>query len=151
MRTVSYVLRFERAGDGEPTVATGLVTVTSLGTDDVPVETTRVQIPGRASYESEFSVDPDGIRFTEEGVITFYGEAAEHTLGFSTLGHGYLVPPADPDTNLTPGAVMWKVDSSTGFFAGATGVISSNFRVDLDTEQLFDDQLGFIQLPADAS
>ena len=42
---------------------------------------------------------------------------------------------------------MWNVESGTGFFEGATGVISSNFRVNPDTEQLIDDQLGFIQLP----
>jgi hypothetical protein len=46
---------------------------------------------------------------------------------------------------------MWSVDSGTGFFVGATGVVSSNFRVNLDTEQLIDDQLAFIQLPAAAS
>jgi hypothetical protein len=77
------------------------VSVTSLSTGDVPVETTRVALVGQASYESQFSVDPDGIRFTEEGVITFYGEAGDHTLSFSTLGYGYLAkangPGHEPD------------------------------------------------------
>jgi hypothetical protein len=146
MREISYVLRFERAAKDEPTVARGLVTVTSLEAEGLPIETARVGTPGSASYESDYTLDPDGIRFTERGMVTF-GTSSEHTLSFDTLGFGYLLPPADPETNLTPGIVMWKVLAGTGFFAGATGSIASSFRVDLDTERLVDDHVGTIRLP----
>jgi hypothetical protein len=151
VRTVTYALRFERAHKDEPTIATGLVTVTSLSSGEVPVETTRTALSGQASYHSDVTLDSDGTRFTEKGVITFGEAAGAHTLAFSTLGYGYLVKSKEQDTSLTPGAVMWNVDSGTGFFEGASGVISSNFRVNPHTEQLIDDQLGFIQLPEAAS
>jgi hypothetical protein len=148
-RCVSYVLRFERSGKGLPTVAQGLVTVSALGTGGEPVETVRVATGGGASYDSTYTVDPDGIRFTENGTVTF-GRSGADTLAFSTLGSGYLLPPADPETNMTPGIVMWKVDSGTGFFDGATGLIASNFRVNLDTEQLIDDHVATIWRPVAA-
>src|SRR3712207_3457121 len=132
MREVSYVLRFERPAKDAPTVAHGLVTVCSPQDGDAPVETTRVGTGGSVSYTSDYTLDPDGIRFTESGTITF-GETEEHTLTFSTLGDGYLLPPADPKTGMTRGIVMWRIDSGTGFFANATGLIASNFRVNLDT------------------
>lgn len=146
MREISYVLRFERTGKGAPTVAEGLVVVSALGADRAPVDARRVAIGGRATYESEYVLEPDGARFTESGTITF-GATPEHTLTFSTIGVGYLRPPADPQTNLTPGVVMWQIDSGSGFFEGAGGVIASSFRVDLESERLIDDHLATISLP----
>jgi hypothetical protein len=150
MRELSYTLRFTRAHKGAPTRAGGLVTVSSLGGNSAPVETHQVELGGEARYVSEYSVDPDGVRFMEHGTITF-GATPEHTLAFSTIAHGYLRPPADPATNLTPGIVMWQIDSGTGFFAGATGVIASSFRVDLESERLIDDHLATIRLPDEVS
>lgn len=146
MREFSYVLRFKRPRKDAPTVAEGLVTVSALEAGGIPVDTARVGIGGEVAYESEYVLNPDGVRFTESGTVTF-GETGEHTLIFSTLGEGYLRPPADPQTNLTPGIVMWQVKSGTGFFESATGLIASNFRVNLDTEQLIDDHVATIWLP----
>jgi hypothetical protein len=39
------------------------------------------------------------------------------------------------------------VDWGSGFFAGATGLIASNFRVNLKTNALVDDHLATIWLP----
>jgi hypothetical protein len=42
---------------------------------------------------------------------------------------------------------MWKVDSGTGAFAGATGAITTNFLVNIVTQELIDNQLHLIYLP----
>jgi hypothetical protein len=151
VRELSYVLRFERRTKDAPTVARGLVTVTSLDGGAAPVCTERVELGGQAAYKNTVERDPKNPnRFTESGVITF-GTTSEHTLRFSTIGQGTLQPPADPATGMTPGIVMWRIDSGTGFFANASGLIASNFRVDLNSEQLVDDQVAYIRLPDEAA
>jgi hypothetical protein len=146
MRELSYVLRFERGVDAKPAaVATGLVTTTALAARGAPIKTTRRQIAGGVSYESVFVVEVDGVRFTESGIVNFGPDL--HTLAFSTLGFGYLLAPKDPVTKMTPGAVGWTIDSGTGFFEGATGLITSNFRVNQATGQLIDDQVATILIP----
>lgn len=128
MRELSYVLRFERDPDATApaAVASGLVRTSALESQGATIETTRRQLAGRVSYESSYTLREDGVRFTENGTVTVGPDG--DTLAFSTLGFGYLLP-EDPDTNMNPGAVMWTIDSGTGFFAGATGLITSNFRV----------------------
>jgi hypothetical protein len=147
MREVSYVLRFRRPSKDAPTVAQGLVTATSLCHDAATVETQRVGIGGTASYESEYKLDEDGTHFTESGTITFGASGSTDTLSFSTIERGTLLPPADPKTGMTRGIVMWNIDSGTGFFDGASGLIASNFRVNLETEALVDDHVATIWLP----
>jgi hypothetical protein len=49
-------------------------------------------------------------------------------LSFSTVGSGYLTPSAD--SSRKHGSVTWRVDGGEGQFAGATGLITSNFFVD---------------------
>ena len=147
MRELSYVLRFERASGDAPTVAQGVVTVTTIGVGGLPLETTRLGTGGTASYVSKYKLDDDQIHFTEAGTITFGDPASNDTLTFSTIGKGTLLPPADPESGMTRGIVMWNIDSGTGFFAGASGLIASNFRVNEKTEALVDDQLATIWLP----
>lgn len=152
MREISYVLRFERANQSDSTVATGLQTTTIFPGGGTPVETTRQTIPSMSSayYENQFELH--GNSFTETGTITFEEEDVvggdPHTLSFSTIDQGWIFPDqTDPQTGMTPGIVMWKVDSGTGYFAGATGLISSNFRVNIRTEALIDDHVATIWLP----
>jgi hypothetical protein len=147
MREVSYVLRFVRPSKDAPTAAQGLVTVTSLGHPAAAVQTERVGIGGTASYSSEYKLDEDGVHFTESGTLTFGAAGSADTLAFSTIEKGTLLPPADPKTGMTRGIVMWKIDSGTGFFSGASGLIASNFRVNLETEALVDDHVATIWLP----
>ena len=147
MRQLCYVLRFERSSANAPTVARGLVTVTALDARGAPVTTTRFGTGGTASYTSTYQLDDDQIHFTEAGTITFGDAPSDDTLTFSTIGKGTLLGSADPDTGMTRGIVMWNVDSGTGFFADASGLIASNFRVNLETEALEDDHLATIWLP----
>ena len=145
MPELQYVLRFERTAADGPTTATGQVVTTKIDAGGA-VCTTRQQIGGSASYVSTFELDPDDPnRFTEWGTVTIDGAG---TLSFSSVGCGFLQPPADPATKMTPGVVMWGIDGGTGAFAGARGTITSNFRVDLATEALCDDQVATILLPA---
>jgi hypothetical protein len=93
-----------------------------------------------AYFESEVKMTGPK-HFTESGSITF-GDG-DHTLTFSTVGQGELIPSADPKE--MSGAVTWKVDSGEGQFAGATGYITSNFLVS-DQGEVTDYHFGLIFL-----
>jgi hypothetical protein len=95
---------------------------------------------GEAHFRSEvtFTADTD---FLETGTITF---GAGNALHFSTVGRGYLGPSADPARK--HGTVMWRVDGGEGQFAGATGLITSNFFVD-DQLGVVDHHFGVLLVP----
>ena len=81
---------------------------------------------GEATFTSEVTFTSE-TSFQEVGMIGF-GEG--HLLHFSTVGSGYLEASADPARK--HGTVMWRVDGGEGQFAGATGLITSNFFVGED-------------------
>lgn len=76
--------------------------------------------------------------FSESGTITF---GAGNTLEFSSIGEGYMVP--SPSAGTSYGAVSWRIDRGTGQFAGASGIITSNFMFS-DTGELTDYQFGHV-------
>ena len=80
-------------------------------------------------------------RFSEKGVITF-GE--NHLLRFSTMKTGRFAPSACPQT--AAGAANWKVEGGEGQFAGATGLITSNFTLG-ENGEINDYQFGVIFVP----
>ena len=79
---------------------------------------------GQAHFESQVTFTGE-TSFQEAGSITFGDN--QHRLYFSTVGHGSIGTSADP--HLKHGSVIWKVDRGEGQFAGATGLITSNFFV----------------------
>jgi hypothetical protein len=80
--------------------------------------------PGaRAAFESEVQMTGGG-SFVESGRIK-YGKAGAVT--FKTVGQGVLGPSGQG--SLQRGAVIWEVTEGTGQFAGAQGLITSNFTV----------------------
>jgi hypothetical protein len=93
-----------------------------------------------ATFDSEVTFTGE-TSFQEVGTIGF---GAGHRLRFSTVGSGYLGPGADPGRK--QGAVAWRVEGGEGQFAGASGLITSNFFVD---EQLgvVDHHFGVLLLP----
>jgi hypothetical protein len=93
---------------------------------------------GQASFESQVTFTGE-TTFQEEGAITF-GDG-QHRLSFSTVGQGYIGPSADP--YLKHGSVMWKVERGEGQFAGATGLITSNFFVS-STGEVTDNHCGVL-------
>ncbi len=132
MQQLIYALRFQ--GQAEPvgsagdtlrarTTALGASLTTTFGTDGV---TGRLDtVPGTtATFESEVTFS-SATNFQEVGTIDF---GAGHRLRFSTVGTGYLGPATDEGRRY--GAVAWQVESGEGQFAGATGLITSNFIVD---------------------
>ena len=104
---------------------TGLASRISTAVDAGSVDATIEAIAGSSvSFVSDVFPNEDG-SFTESGTIDF-GEGNSFT--FSTRGTGEMGPwPPDPD--LTHGGICWKIDSGTGIFDGATGIITSNFTV----------------------
>ena len=77
----------------------------------------------RAVLESRVERFGDG-SFVEDGTIT-YGRAG--SISFVTVGRGTVAP--SPVAGWTRGAVMWTVTGGDGLFAGAQGLITSNFTV----------------------
>ena len=69
---------------------------------------------------------PDGT-FVEDGTIT-YGRAG--SISFDTVGRGHVGPAAGGVGS--HGVVMWRVTGGDGRFAGAQGLITSNFTVGPD-------------------
>ena len=100
---------------------------TAIG--DGSVDATIEAIAGNsASFVSDVFPNEDG-GFTESG-----------TIDFGTRGTGAMGPSAD--SNLTHGGICWQVDSGTGLFDGATGIITSNFTVS-GAGEVVDNQWGY--------
>jgi len=79
-----------------------------------------------AVLESRVERFPDGT-FVEDGTIT-YGTAGSVT--FDTVGRGHVGPA--PSGGGSHGVVMWRITGGEGGFAGARGLITSNFTVSPD-------------------
>jgi len=79
--------------------------------------------------------------FVETGTIR-YGPAG--SIVFETVGRGWVE--AGPIAGTTVGGVLWRVTSGDGGFAGASGLITSNFTVSADGA-VVDDHVARIYLP----
>ena len=79
-----------------------------------------------AVLESRVERFPDG-SFVEDGTIT-YGRAG--SISFDTVGRGHVGPAAGGSGS--HGVVMWRITGGAGRFAGAQGLITSNFTVSPD-------------------
>ena len=83
----------------------------------------------RISYENHVVFTSEWT-FTETGTVVF-GEGDEHAVDVETVGQGTLAPAAED--GLLHGAVVWRITDGRGRFAGATGLIASNFLLRPDT------------------
>ncbi|MDQ6779317.1 MAG: hypothetical protein M3071_24525 [Actinomycetota bacterium] len=134
MRRLTYVLQFHR-----------LTTRIEGGSIDATLE----PVPGDAAVLAlSYTLNHDGKLFFESRSVTFGGPGSS-SLSFSSIGAGSLLGAPDSD-GFSHGVVAWAIESGTGAFAGASGAISSNFLVNLDTEELIDTDVGVIRL-ADAT
>jgi hypothetical protein len=99
-------------------------------------------LPGEAAVlESRVERFPDGT-FLEDGTIT-YGRAG--SVSFDTVGRGHVGPA--PGGSGSHGVVMWRITGGDGRFAGAQGLITSNFTVSPDGD-VTDDHFVRLYLPA---
>jgi len=132
MKQIVYVLQF--TGKAVPANEAGTVLNATLSALPCAITT-----PGDSSgyygiirtiagpcstFESKVTFTGD-TAFQEEGTITLSDRG--DSFRFTTVGHGYLGTSADP--KIKHGCVAWKVESGTGQFEGATGLITSNFLV----------------------
>ncbi len=85
-----------------------------------------------AVLESRVERFGDGA-FVEDGTIT-YGSAGR--VVFETIGRGWVGP--SPVAGWVVGGVVWAVTGGDGRFAGARGVITSNFTVSADGDVIDD-------------
>ncbi len=132
MRQIFYAMQF--SGQAAPvagssnvikaaTSASSCALTTAVGTEGVSASL-QPAAGGKAAFESEVTVTGE-TSFVESGTIRF-GEG-NHRLRFSTVGQGYMGASADP--KLRHGSVIWRVEGGEGQFAGASGLITSNFTL----------------------
>jgi hypothetical protein len=95
---------------------------------------------GEAVFESDLTFTSEQ-SFQEIGAIEF---GNGNRVRFSTIGSGYLG--ASLDHVRRHGTVMWRIEGGEGQFAGATGLITSNFFVATDLT-VTDHHLGVILVP----
>ena len=147
MKQINYVIQFRGSAgpkEGQEGVleakTTGKSSKITTYIDGISVDTAIAAAGGgSASFVSDVFPNADG-SFTESGTIDFGGG---NSFAFSTRGTGEMGPCADPD--LTHGGICWKIDSGTGIFDGASGIITSNFTVS-GTGAVVDNQWGVIFL-----
>jgi hypothetical protein len=132
MHQIMYIMQFK--GYAAPvgttphvlqviTIASSCTITTAIGATGVH-GTLQPTGGGKAAFESTVTFTGE-TTFQASGSITF-GEGG-HRLFFRTVGQGYLRLSAEP--GLKQGAVTWHVDRGEGQFAGASGLITSNFCV----------------------
>jgi hypothetical protein len=149
MKQVIYAMQFKgsatpKAGMSGGIKATTTATSCTLSSVVGPDGLTGMLLPapgGRASFESEVTLTGD-TSFTEAGTIRF-GDL-NHSLRFSTVGQGFLGK--SPDPALQHGSIMWRIEGGEGQFAGASGLITSNFTLSV-TGEVIDNHFGLIFVP----
>jgi len=102
----------------------------------------RVEAMGGESAVLESRVERFGDgSFVEDGTIA-YGSAG--TVAFETIGRGWVAPA--PRAGWVVGGVLWTITTGDGAFAGARGLITSNFTVSAGGE-VIDDHFARLYLP----
>ena len=138
MRELVFALEFRGTAAARPdgtrqarTTATSQTLTTMLKADGVHA---RIDAGGgeAAVLVARVQRFGDGT-FVEEGTIR-YGAAGGIT--FETIGRGWVGPGPRPGSNA--GGVLWSVTGGDGAFAGARGLIASNFTVSADGDVVDD-------------
>jgi hypothetical protein len=148
MREVVFALEFRGTAGPVPgspntrqarSTAPSQTLSTVLGGDGVRARIEPV-VGGSAVLESRVERFGDG-SFVEDGTIT-YGAAGSVT--FETLGRGWVGPAPVPGWMV--GGVVWTIIRGDGAFAGARGIITSNFTVGAEGV-VIDDHVTRLYLP----
>jgi len=134
MREIAFALEFKGHGGPMPGSTTRRQARTTAPSQALRTVLTASGItpsvealPGESAVlESTVERFPDGT-FVEDGTIT-YGRAG--SISFDTVGRGHVGPAAGGVGS--HGVVMWRITGGDGRFAGAQGLITSNFTVTPD-------------------
>jgi hypothetical protein len=146
MRLVVYALRFQgyaqRDGiDGNilktATKARGCTVRSVIGSEGLS-GSLQPALGDEATFDSELTFTGE-TTFQEAGTIVFGSDG--HLIRFSSVGSGHLLPA--PEVDLRHGAAVWQIDGGEGQFAGAIGLIVSNFLVG-DAGEITDHHFGVI-------
>ena len=148
MREIVFALEFRGRGEavpGEPGKRRARSTAASQTLSAVlgPIGVrARVEaVPGEsAMLDSRVERFADG-SFVEDGTLT-YGSAGRVT--FETIGRGWVGPA--PLDGWVVGGIVWRITRGDGVFAGAQGLITSNFTVNAGGE-VIDAQVARLYLP----
>jgi hypothetical protein len=149
---LTYALQFHRqpsAGPEQeaPTTAPGMVLTTKIANGTIAPALKPIA-GEKATLELEFVQNHDKTLFFENGTVRFGGASGASSLSFASVGYGSLLGPPGAD-GFSHGVVSWQIESGTGALAGASGAISSNFLIDLETNELIDTHLGVVLLPGE--
>lgn len=145
MKRIIYAMLFK--GGAAPGAAANKLKVNAAGPSCVLTSvigpkgvdgTVETAPAGNAQFESEVTMTSEG-RFQESGSITF-GEGG-HRLRFKSIDDGHFG--VAPDPAWKQGCVNWRVEGGDGQFAGAAGIITSNFLFN-DAGEVADYQFGVI-------
>ena len=142
MRRIEVVARFQGRAtrrSGEPPRSEPQATSVSV---EVRTFDGRAFDLERASYSNRVTHTSDST-FSETGTIRF-GEADDEVdiviVGDGTVG-------VSPDVDLKHGAVVYRIVSGRGRFAGASGLITSNFVVEAASGEFEEQQVAVVFLP----
>ena len=114
---------------------------TSVSVEAVTADGTDAAID-RASYANHVSFT-GASTFTETGTLTLGDDDDE--VDVVTVGEGTLGPSAQAD--VLHGAVIWRITEGRGRFAGASGLITSNFLLRPASGEVEDRQVGVVFVP----
>ena len=142
MRRIEVVARFHgratrRSGEpprSEPQAASVSVEVRTF--DGRAFDLERVSYSNRVTHTSDST-------FSEIGTIRF-GEAGDE-VDIETAGDGTVG--ASPEVDLKHGAVVYRIVRGRGRFAGASGLITSNFLIQAASGEFEEQQVAVVFLP----
>jgi hypothetical protein len=140
MQRISISAQFE--GDAPEPSGTPPQTsprATSRSLEAVSADGSRFAVE-RASYANHATFTGEST-FTETGTISF----GDGELDVDTVGEGTLGPSAEPD--VLHGAVIWRITEGRGRYAGASGLITSNFLLRPATGEFEERQTAVVFLP----
>jgi hypothetical protein len=145
MKQVIYVLQFK--GSAAPAAEGVLTASTKASSCSISTQlvadglrsSLELQSGAEAVFESTVTLTGEST-FQESGTIEF---GRGHKVAFSTVGQGHIGPTRDP--KIRHGSVIWRIDGGEGQFAGASGLITSNFTVS-DQGEVIDNHFGVLYL-----
>jgi hypothetical protein len=106
------------------------------------LEGDRSLLSGQASFDTDVTTTGE-TSFDERGVMRF-GDGGD-SIRFTTVGEGTLTPSAEE--GLHEGSVIWRVEDGEGRFRGASGLITSNFMLRMESGEVQESQVIALSVP----
>lgn len=140
MKQLTYAMQFKGSAAPKDAANPGVLGVKANGKSVGSALAGSLVDAAKADFDSTVRMMEEGT-FDEDGTISF---GNGNSLRFSTLNKGHVAP--SPEPGVTAGAIIWKIDGGEGQFAGASGLITSNFFFN-EAGEVTDNQFGVIFAP----